>query len=427
MYVALTRAKGRLYLPLVLKHGWPAEALRGAYDAVNRAARGARRAQDEPLVAMEDLPRVQASCRAVARHGAASPMAPAARAAARRARRAADLRALCASATRAAVVTSYTRMRGGAVGGALGVGRRARDRAARARRRDGGGRRAGDRRCARRALPASSCTRCSSASPWLVRVERLRAPGARARGRRGALRRGHRRRTGSIPRSASTPSSSCGRRTRRPSSLPGGGASQGFAAATRVVREMEFVYPSPAGIQPRRERASCAARVSTSPSSTTGSPTSWTGRRDSLPVLRRRGPGARTWTGTTRTRRSSTRSPSVKLLGVRSARGARGPLRRAALLLPARLRRGGRGHLVVAAELETTWRGRRGRAARSALAEGRRERARSVGTARSAARARVEAGRRSRAAPTRGTDPEGPSVRRARVPRLGDRAHGVGR
>jgi exodeoxyribonuclease V beta subunit len=35
MYVALTRAKGRLYLPLVLKDGEPAR-LRGAYDAVNR-------------------------------------------------------------------------------------------------------------------------------------------------------------------------------------------------------------------------------------------------------------------------------------------------------------------------------------------------------------------------------------------------------
>ncbi len=51
MYVALTRAKGRLYLPLVLKDGEPAK-LRGAYDAVNRRVAELVTASS-PLVAVE--------------------------------------------------------------------------------------------------------------------------------------------------------------------------------------------------------------------------------------------------------------------------------------------------------------------------------------------------------------------------------------
>ncbi len=51
MYVALTRAKGRLYLPLVLKDGQPAK-LRGAYDAVNRRASELFTASS-PLVTVE--------------------------------------------------------------------------------------------------------------------------------------------------------------------------------------------------------------------------------------------------------------------------------------------------------------------------------------------------------------------------------------
>jgi exodeoxyribonuclease V beta subunit len=54
MYVALTRAKGRLYLPLVLKEGEPAK-LRGAYDAVNRRLAHLHTAAS-PLLTVETPP-----------------------------------------------------------------------------------------------------------------------------------------------------------------------------------------------------------------------------------------------------------------------------------------------------------------------------------------------------------------------------------
>jgi exodeoxyribonuclease V beta subunit len=56
MYVALTRAKGRLYLPLALSNGAPSR-MRGAYDVVNRRLADLVAAGD-PSLSVEEVPAV---------------------------------------------------------------------------------------------------------------------------------------------------------------------------------------------------------------------------------------------------------------------------------------------------------------------------------------------------------------------------------
>jgi exodeoxyribonuclease V beta subunit len=107
MYVALTRAKGRLYVPLVLKDGEPAK-MRGAYDAVNRRV-AELVAASSPLVTVES-PSPATHLRLVPDVGAESdPWRPPAALLApdAGARELARLRERHAGDT----VTSYTRMR----------------------------------------------------------------------------------------------------------------------------------------------------------------------------------------------------------------------------------------------------------------------------------------------------------------------------
>ena len=110
MYVALTRAKGRLYLPVVRKEG-AAVRLRGPYDAVNR--RLADLATGSPLATVEDPPRLVVLLGPSANDAASEAWRPPAELLAREP--VGDHAALREQRA-GAVVTSYTRMRGARAG-----------------------------------------------------------------------------------------------------------------------------------------------------------------------------------------------------------------------------------------------------------------------------------------------------------------------
>jgi exodeoxyribonuclease V beta subunit len=237
MYVALTRAKGRLVLPCAVKDG-AAVRLRGAYDAVNRrvvevASRGG------PLVYVEDVPPIRVVPSSAAGDAAAETWRPpeALLAEADAAAEHATLRERHAGA----VVTSYTRLRGGRPAARPAWG-------------DEG---EGDTRRAEKAdeaidqVPATTL-RSARASGVFVHEVLERVPLAsfdhafeawRARPEIAALfdetvavhrvdpaQRAHAER---LVWAAFT----------TPVALPGGGTLARIASASRVVREMDFVFP----------------------------------------------------------------------------------------------------------------------------------------------------------------------------------------
>ena len=316
MYVALTRAMGRLYLPCVCDGEGEPKSMRGPYDPVNRRvaalvrggrphARRWRRVSAATLApdpmasspASAGGPRPSCFARTARRAGVRGP-SRAPRGGGRDVVHASPERARCAPLSPG---SSPRRTRA----------RRSRPPRSTSCR---------PPRCGPRARPASSCTSCSSA----CRSRRSRPLAARAsrrmaRARRKSTRSSTRRspRTGSIRRSASTPSSSSGRPTRRRWPFPGGARLAGFAAANGPGARDGVRLPHPgrgAGRARRRptparlcrsRAATCAAR-STSRSSTTASRTSPTGRATRSPRTRpRRSPA--TSPRTTWSRPSSTR------------------------------------------------------------------------------------------------------------------------
>ena len=251
MYVALTRAMGRLYLPCVLNADGEPKPLRGPYDPVNRRVAALMQASDPMLLDRGRGRRGARSGRCTPPDDAA-PWTPAGRASARNDARRGRRTRRSASATPRRVVTSYTRLRGERAAARARPG----SSSPRPSRREGrrGGRRPADDDAARRARVRHLPPRAARArAAGVLRAAAGDLAGvARARGRRRARSTRRSPRTGSIRRSAGTPSSSSGRPTRRPSRSPAARALAGFAAATAMAREMEFVYPIP------RRRASRA-------------------------------------------------------------------------------------------------------------------------------------------------------------------------
>jgi exodeoxyribonuclease V beta subunit len=109
MYVALTRAKGRLYLPCAMKEG-DAAKLRGAYDVVNRRVAALLR-DEAPSLSVEDAPLVVAVPSAPANDVHADSWSPP-MALLRDDGDAAGDEAKLRERHAGAIVTSYTRMKG---------------------------------------------------------------------------------------------------------------------------------------------------------------------------------------------------------------------------------------------------------------------------------------------------------------------------
>jgi exodeoxyribonuclease V beta subunit len=239
MYVALTRAKGRLVAPCLVKDGAPVK-LRGAYDAVNRrvvelVSRG--REPGGPIVTVEDVPPLLLVATPSGAEEAAAAWRPpeALLAEADTAAEHASLRERHAGA----IVTSYTRLRGG----------RAVVRTAWPD--EGESRRAEKAEEAVDQVPATTL-RSARASGVFVHEVLERVPLAsfadafdtwRARPDVSALfdetmavhrvapaQRGH---AELLVWGALT----------TPMALPGGGSIERLASAARIVREMEFVFP----------------------------------------------------------------------------------------------------------------------------------------------------------------------------------------
>jgi exodeoxyribonuclease V beta subunit len=238
MYVALTRAMGRLYLPFVLNDEGQPKPLRGSYDAVNRRVAALVRQNDALLTVVDIRPPDQAPTDAPA-HGAEwTPPAALLRE---------DPRATPYAALRdrhaAPLVTSYTRMRGEHAASRSRWGE-----AAEARRAEKSVSAIDEfttttLRAARTSgiflhellerVPLSSFVPGGSAADWRARDDiRALFDEAIAAHRIDPAQREH---AEQLVWAAYT----------TPVTLPGGGRLVGFAAASAVTREMEFVYPIP--------------------------------------------------------------------------------------------------------------------------------------------------------------------------------------
>ncbi len=241
MYVALTRAMGRLYLPCVLNPDGQPKSLRGSYHPVNQRVAALVR-QDEPLIAMVDMSAEDLG------KGEPSVGSPEWRPPPDLLRDEHDERTYAALRERhaPAVVTSYTRMRG----------ERPRARVAEPaldRRTEKGATAVDDvstttLRAARASgiflhellerVPMGSFASSASLPQWRAREDVAALfDEAVAAHRIDPVQRPH---AEELVWAAYT----------TPVSLPGGGRLQGFAAAKVVTREMEFVYPIPQAEHP---------------------------------------------------------------------------------------------------------------------------------------------------------------------------------
>jgi exodeoxyribonuclease V beta subunit len=245
MYVALTRAMGRVYLPYLVDSAGKSKGLRGPYERVNRRVAELVSAGD-PLVGLEEVER-GVGLRGKPPSATAAEWRPPAALLRDR-----DVRTAYASLRErhaAAVVTSYTRMRGGRDGARSVWIERPEDRRAQ---------KSGD---AFDDAPPTTLRAARASGVFLHEMlERIPLgsfllpggfPGWRAREDVSSLFQegiaahridpGQREHAERLVWAAYT----------TPLVLPGGDELLGFAAAERMVREMEFVYPIPEPEHPK--------------------------------------------------------------------------------------------------------------------------------------------------------------------------------